>query len=142
MTLDVPKYNCVRLSSILATSSKSYQFFVSPEKFKNHRYKVLTPERRYAIRFSHDTAHLLGNGCDLLIHEATFSDALKEQALLTKHRYVYRKVAKFLDARKLYRNLPKIQTKWPNLRVFRQKDANGIANSEDPNQTAPLGAEI
>ena len=33
-----------------------------------------------------------------------------------------------------------IQTKRPNLRVFRQKDANGIANSEDPDQTAPLGA--
>ena len=26
------------------------------------------------------------------------------------------------------------------LRVFCQKDANGIANSEDPDQTAPLGA--
>ena len=26
------------------------------------------------------------------------------------------------------------------LRVFRQEDANGIANSEDPDQTAPLGA--
>ena len=35
-------------------------------------------------------------------------------------------------------NLPKIQEKRPNLRVFRQKDANGIANSEDPDQTAPL----
>ena len=30
--------------------------------------------------------------------------------------------------------------KKPNLRVFCQKDANGIANSEDPDQTAPLGA--
>ena len=28
----------------------------------------------------------------------------------------------------------------PNLRVFDQKDANGKANSEDPDQTAPLGA--
>ena len=28
----------------------------------------------------------------------------------------------------------------PNLRVFHQKDANGIANSEDPDQTVPLGA--
>ena len=37
-------------------------------------------------------------------------------------------------------NLPKIQEKRPNLRVFRQKDANGITNSEDPDQTAPLGA--
>ena len=27
--------------------------------------------------------------------------------------------------------------KRPNLRVFRQKDANGIANSEDPDLTAP-----
>ena len=34
----------------------------------------------------------------------------------------------------------KIQTKRPNLRVFHQKDANGIANSEDPDQTTPLGA--
>ena len=45
-----------------------------------------------------------------------------------------------LDARKLCCNLPKIQIKRPNLRVFHQKDANGIANSEDPDQTAPLGA--
>ena len=31
----------------------------------------------------------------------------------------------------------KIQTKSPNLKVFSQEDANGIANSEDPDQTAP-----
>ena len=52
----------------------------------------------------------------------------------------YRKVPKFSDARKLCCNLPKIQTKCPNLRVFSQEDANGIANSEDPDQTAPQGA--
>ena len=34
-------------------------------------------------------------------------------------------------------NLPKIQEKRPNLGVF-QKDANGIANTEYPDQTAPL----
>ena len=45
---------------------------------------------------------------------------------------IYRKVPKFLDARKLGCNLPKIQTKSPNLRIFGQKDANGIAHSEDP----------
>ena len=33
--------------------------------------------------------------------------------------------------------IPKIQEKRPNLRVFRHKDANGITNSEDPDQTAP-----
>ena len=52
----------------------------------------------------------------------------------------YRKVPKFSDTRKPCLNQPKIQTKRPNLRVFRQKDSNGIANSEDPDQTAPLGA--
>ena len=53
---------------------------------------------------------------------------------------MYHKVPKFSDARKLRSNIPKIQTKRPDLRVFRQKDANRIANSEDPDQTAPLGA--
>ena len=53
---------------------------------------------------------------------------------------LYRKVPKFSDARKLCCNLPKIQTKRPNLRVFCQNGANGIANSEDPDQTAPQGA--
>ena len=52
----------------------------------------------------------------------------------------YRKVPKFSDARKLGCKLPKIQTNRPNLRVFCQTDANGKANSEDPDQTAPLGA--
>ena len=49
---------------------------------------------------------------------------------------------KFLNFRtkKLCCNLPKIQTKRLNLRVLCQNDANGIANSEDPDQTAPLGA--
>ena len=37
-------------------------------------------------------------------------------------------------------DLPKIQTKRPNLRVFHQKGANDIANKEDPDRTAPLGA--
>ena len=51
--------------------------------------------------------------------------------------YKYRKVPKFSDTRIL---CCKIQEKRPNLGVFRQKDANGIANSADPDQTAPLGA--
>ena len=54
----------------------------------------------------------------------------------------YRKVPKFSDAKKLCCNLPKIQTKRPNLRVFHQKDAYEIANSEDPDMTAPLGAVL
>ena len=50
-----------------------------------------------------------------------------------------RKVPKLSDARKLCCNLSEIQTKRPKFRIFCQKDANGIANSEDPDQTAPLG---
>ena len=53
---------------------------------------------------------------------------------------MYRKVPKFSDARNLCCNLPKIQTKRLKLKVFCNKYANGIANSEDPDQTAPLGA--
>ena len=41
---------------------------------------------------------------------------------------------------KLCCNLPKIKTKRTDLRVLCQKNANVIANSEDPDQTAPLGA--
>ena len=52
----------------------------------------------------------------------------------------YRKVPKFSDARKHCCNLSKIQTNRPNLKVFCKNDANGIANSEDPDHTAPLGA--
>ena len=45
-------------------------------------------------------------------------------------KVIYRKVPKFLDARKLRFSLPKVQEKKPNLWVFCQKDANGIANSD------------
>ena len=47
---------------------------------------------------------------------------------------------KLLNFRTFWCDLPKIQTNKPNLRIFRQKDANGIANSVDPDQTASLGA--
>ena len=53
---------------------------------------------------------------------------------------IYRNVPKFSDARKLRCKLPKIQEKRSSLWIFCQKDANRIANSGDPDQTAPLGA--
>ena len=62
------------------------------------------------------------------------------QSLYEHHSTTYRKVPKFSDARKLCCKVPKIQEKRPKLWVFRRKDENGIANSEDPDQTAPLGA--
>ena len=54
----------------------------------------------------------------------------------------YCKVSKFSGARKLCCKLPKIQTKRQNHRIFCRKDANEIANSEDPDQTAPQGAVL
>ena len=83
-------------------------------------------------RFSHNEAQL----------EAGYTER-KSQWLYQAEQIEntkYRKVPKFSDARKLCCNLSKIETKRPNLRVFCQNDANGIANSEDPDQTAPLGA--
>ena len=47
---------------------------------------------------------------------------------------IYRKAPNFLEAKKLCCNLPKIQTKRQKLRVLCQNDANGITNSEDPDQ--------
>ena len=52
----------------------------------------------------------------------------------------YCKVPKFSDTRNFCCKLPKIQTKMPNLRLFCQNGTKGIANSEDPDQSAPLGA--
>ena len=43
----------------------------------------------------------------------------------------YRKVPKFSDDRKLCCKYPNIQTKRRKFRVFHQRDASGIANSED-----------
>ena len=50
------------------------------------------------------------------------------------------RIPKFSDARELCCKLPKIQSKMPKLKILCQKDANGIANSEDPDQTALLGS--
>ena len=68
---------------------------------------------------------------------------LVECSLPIYHIQINTCTVKFLNFRTQEKccNLPKIPVKRPNFRVFRQKDANGIANSEDPDQTAPLGAD-
>ena len=52
----------------------------------------------------------------------------------------YRKVPKFSDRRDFAVIHLKFKQKRPILKIFYQKHANGIANSEDLDQTAPLGA--
>ena len=54
----------------------------------------------------------------------------------------YHKAPKFSDTRKLCCNIAKIQTNGQNRRVFCQKDANGKANSEDPDQTAKEQSDL
>ena len=60
-------------------------------------------------------------------YQFSYSTSLENKGALsqdTEARY-YSKVPKFSDARKHCWNLPKIQTKKPNLRKFHQKGANG-----------------
>ena len=71
--------------------------------------------------------HLFHIKTYILSYDVTSASVMKACVI-----FGYRKVPKFSDARKLCCNLPKIQEKRPNLRVLHQKDANGIANSEDP----------
>ena len=86
----------------------------------------------------------LGSNSLPLVYKASSLTTTPRRLLLSvKWNWLYRKVPKISDYRKVCCHLPKIQTKRPNLRVLhilKLKDANGIANSEDPDQTAPLGA--
>ena len=52
----------------------------------------------------------------------------------------YRKIPKNSDTRKICCNYPKIWTTWLYSWEMCPKDVDGIANSVDPDQTAPLGA--
>ena len=52
----------------------------------------------------------------------------------------YRKLPKFSDARNFAVIHLKFKQRGQTLRVFCQNGAYGIANSEDPDQTAPRGA--
>ena len=77
-------------------------------------------------------------------HLAFVSRGLDKMMVLTPvpvaEQTEYRKVPKFSDTKIFCCKLPKIQTKGPNLRLFCQNGAKGIANREDLNQTAPLWA--
>ena len=53
---------------------------------------------------------------------------------------VYRKFPKYSDTQNICCNHSKIWTRWLYHRVRSPNDAYGMANSGDPDQTAPLGA--
>ena len=50
----------------------------------------------------------------------------------------YRKFTKYSDTQKICCNHSKIWTMWLYHRVMSPKDADGMANSVDPDQTAPV----
>ena len=54
--------------------------------------------------------------------------------------FLFRNFPKFSDILKIYPNGSNIRTKMFYHRVMTPKDADSIANSQDPDQTAPLGA--
>ena len=53
---------------------------------------------------------------------------------------MYRKFPNYLDTQKICCNHSKIWTMWLYHRVMSPNDADGMANSVDPDQTAPVGA--
>ena len=57
-----------------------------------------------------------------------------------KYKRIYRKFPKYSDTQKNCCNHSKIWTMLLNQRVMCPNDADGMANSVDPDQTAPLGA--
>ena len=86
--------------------------------------------------FSYDTVHIMFVSGSISRCCQTFTELchrLQDQVTGTH----YRKVPKFSDARQFCCYLPKNPTKSPNIRIVCQKDVNGIANSEDHDQTAP-----
>ena len=54
--------------------------------------------------------------------------------------FVYRKFPKYSDTQKICCDHSKMWTMWLYHRVMSPNDAEGVANSVDPDQTAPLGA--
>ena len=67
---------------------------------------------------------------------------VKETALLSQNKIysTYRKFPKYSDNQNICCNHSKIWTMWLYHRVMSPKDADGMANSVDPDQTAPLEA--
>ena len=59
--------------------------------------------------------------------------------VLSGQLLIYRKFPKYLDTHKICCNHSKIRTMWLYHRVMSPNDADGMANSVDPDQTAPLG---
>ena len=55
---------------------------------------------------------------------------------------LYHKNPKISDMRKIYCNHPKSWTRWGFLRVIHPKDAEGITNSVDPDQTVWSGSAL
>ena len=59
---------------------------------------------------------------------------------LLKQKYMYRKFPKYSNTQKICCDHSKIWTMWLYHRVMSPKDADEMANSVDPDQTASLGA--
>ena len=83
---------------------------------------------------------LIKNNVDHLFNAGTVLMALKAETLLYPSSLWYRKFPKYSDTQKICCNHSKIWTVWLYHRVMSTNDADRMANSVDPDQTAPLGA--
>ena len=84
--------------------------------------------------------HTGGGGSAGVTPDHSHSDTSSEHGIYIVVYISYRKFPKYLDTQNICCNHPKSCTRWRFLRVMHPKDAEGIANSVDPDQTAPLGA--
>ena len=112
---------------------------------------IYYPSKQLQLMCRNGPTYHLGLPCSWPVHKCSVSLQLCSEAPCTLSispspnpekettALISKYTVKLLNFRhkKLCCNSPKIQTKRPNLRVFPHKDANGIANSEDPDQTAP-----
>ena len=93
----------------------------------------------FAIHLCHKCLFLIRR-LKYIYHFALRFTFCEERTVLHVQHLGYRKNPKILDTRKFILITLKVEQDSVSLKVMHPKDAAGIANSVDPDQTAPLGA--
>ena len=69
----------------------------------------------------------------------TFAARIGDKYQIRLTRPIYRNAPKYSDTQNICCNHSEVWTMWLYHRVMSPNDADGMANSVDPDQTAPLG---
>ena len=76
----------------------------------------------------------------MLLKSVAMFTRIRRNTMVVTCLLQYRKSPKYSDTQTICCNHSKIWTMWLYHRVMSPNDADGMANSVDPDQTAPLGA--